>query len=176
VVRRSVLQLDRSEPLMLPDGSASGLTVECFAVPGKVPLYLEAPEGTPPIVLGEDTIGVSITDGRGRFFFIPGCASMIEAVSNRLRGAELVLFDGTLWRDDEMIRAGIGSKSGRRMGHMSLSGPEGTVAAFRPLGVKRKILLHINNSNPVLLEDSSERAELEAAGWEVAHDGMRLSI
>jgi pyrroloquinoline quinone biosynthesis protein B len=101
---------------------------------------------------------------------------MTEAVSNRLRGAELVLFDGTLWRDDEMIRAGIGSKSGRRMGHMSLSGPEGTVAAFRPLGVKRKILLHINNSNPVLLEDSSERAELEAAGWEVARDGMRLSI
>jgi pyrroloquinoline quinone biosynthesis protein B len=176
VVKRSVLQLDRPEPLMLPDGSASGLTVECFPVPGKVPLYLEAAEGTPPIVLGEDTVGVSITDGRGRFFFIPGCAAMTEAVSNRLRGAELVLFDGTLWRDDEMIRAGIGSKSGRRMGHMSLSGPEGTVAAFRPLGVKRKILLHINNSNPVLLEDSSERAELEAAGWEVARDGMRLSI
>jgi pyrroloquinoline quinone biosynthesis protein B len=176
VVKRSVLQLDRPEPLMLPDGSASGLTVECFPVPGKVPLYLEAAEGTPPLVLGEDTVGVSITDGRGRFFFIPGCAAMTEAVSNRLRGAELVLFDGTLWRDDEMIRAGIGSKSGRRMGHMSVSGPEGTVAAFRPLGVKRKILLHINNSNPVLLEDSSERAELEAAGWEVARDGMRLSI
>jgi pyrroloquinoline quinone biosynthesis protein B len=62
------------------------------------------------------------------------------------------------------------------MGHMSLSGPEGTIAAFAGLGVKRKILVHINNSNPVLLADSSERATLEAAGWEVAYDGMWLSI
>ncbi len=87
-----------------------------------------------------------------------------------------MLFDGTLWRDDEMIRAGLGSKSGRRMGHMSLTGAEGTMAGFSKLAVKRKVLLHINNSNPVLLEDSSERAELTAAGWEVAHDGMRLSL
>ena len=75
-----------------------------------------------------------------------------------------------------MIRNGLGSKSGRRMGHMSLSGAEGTIAAFSALGVRRKVLVHINNSNPVLLEDSSERAELEAAGWEVAHDGMRLTL
>ncbi len=101
---------------------------------------------------------------------------MIEAVSRRLQGAELVLFDGTLWRDDEMISLGLSNKSGRRMGHMSLTGPEGTMAAFRDLSVRRKVLIHINNSNPVLLEDSSERAELAAAGWEVAHDGMRLSL
>ncbi|HEY5019945.1 MAG TPA: MBL fold metallo-hydrolase, partial [Steroidobacteraceae bacterium] len=94
----------------------------------------------------------------------------------RLRGAELVLFDGTLWRDDEMIQAGLGSKSGRRMGHMSLTGAQGTLAAFSALSVKRKVLVHINNSNPVLLEDSRERAELAAAGWEVAYDGMRLSL
>lgn len=176
VVRREVLSLEQSQSLRLPDGSPSGLSVRCFAVPGKVPLYLESLEGTPPIVLGEDTVGVEVSDAGSRLFFIPGCAAMTDALLQRLRGAELVLFDGTLWRDDEMIRAGLGSKTGRRMGHMSLSGTEGTMAAFRALDVKRKVLVHINNSNPVLLEDSSERAELEAAGWEVARDGMRLSL
>jgi pyrroloquinoline quinone biosynthesis protein B len=176
VVRRELLSLEQLQPLTLPDGSPSGLSVRSFPVPGKVPLYLESIEGTPPIVLGEDTVGVEICDAGSRLFFIPGCAAMTDTVAQRLRGAELVLFDGTLWRDDEMIRNGLGSKSGRRMGHMSLSGAEGTIAAFSALAVKRKVLLHINNSNPVLLEDSAERAELEAAGWEVAHDGMRLSL
>ena len=175
VVARHSLALDQPHELALPDGTASGLTVELFSVPGKVPLYLEERTGTPPIVLGEDTVGVAIADAHSRLFFIPGCAAMIGAVATRLRGAELVLFDGTLWRDDEMISLGLGNKSGRRMGHMSLTGPEGTIAAFADLGVKRKILVHINNSNPVLLADSSERAALEAAGWEVAYDGMRLS-
>ncbi len=176
VVARRTLTLDLPAELVLADGSPSGLTVEIFAVPGKVPLYLEEREGTPPIVLGEDTVGVAISDAHSRLFYIPGCATMIEAVSSRLRGADLVLFDGTLWRDDEMIRLGLSNKSGRRMGHMSLTGPEGTVAAFAGLNVKRKILVHINNSNPVLLADSSERATLEAAGWEVGHDGMRLAL
>jgi pyrroloquinoline quinone biosynthesis protein B len=176
VVTRTVLVLNQPQSLRLPDGSDSGLTVECFAVPGKVPLYLEQAEGTPPIVLGEDTVGALISDARSRMFFIPGCAAMTEAVGERVRGAELVLFDGTLWRDDEMIRAGLGSKSGRRMGHMSLTGAQGTIAAFEALAVKRKVLVHINNSNPVLLEDSGERRQLAAAGWEVAHDGMRLSL
>lgn len=174
VVARQPLELERQYPLALPDGTPSGLTVELFAVPGKVPLYLEDASGTPPIVLGEDTVGAALGDGRRRLYFIPGCAAMTEALAQRLRGAELVLFDGTLWRDDEMIRAGIGSKTGRRMGHMSLSGPDGTIAAFSGLGVRRKVLVHINNSNPVLLDDSGERAELEAAGWEVAYDGMEL--
>ena len=174
VVARQVLALERPQPLLLPNGVASGLGIEFFAVPGKVPLYLESTEGTQPIVLGEDTVGAVVSDARTRLFYIPGCAAMTAAVAQRLRDAELVLFDGTLWRDDEMIRAGLGSKTGRRMGHMSLSGPDGTIAAFSGLDVRRKVLVHINNSNPVLLDDSSERAETEAAGWEVAHDGMEL--
>ena len=93
-----------------------------------------------------------------------------------MRGADAVFFDGTLWRDDEMIRAGTGTKTGLRMGHMSVSGPDGTIAAFAGLGVRRKILLHINNSNPVLLDDSPERAAVEAAGWEVAYDGMEIDL
>jgi pyrroloquinoline quinone biosynthesis protein B len=176
VVRREALQLEREQPLLLPDGRGSGLTVRAFAVPGKVPLYLEAAEGIPPILLGEETVGLELSDERSRLYFIPGCAAMTEALASRLRGAALVLFDGTLWRDDEMIRNGLGNKTGRRMGHMSLSGEEGTIRAFSTLGVRRKVLVHINNSNPVLLADSSERAELEAAGWEVGHDGMKLTV
>ena len=101
---------------------------------------------------------------------------MTPALADRLRGAAAVLFDGTLWTDDEMVVAGLGAKTGQRMGHMSVSGPNGTIAAFAELGVRQKILLHINNSNPILLDDSPERAEAEAAGWQVAFDGMELRL
>lgn len=177
VVARRTIQLDERVRLTLPNGGDGGLTVELFAVPGKTPLYLENTDGSaPPIVQGEETVGAAVSDGRQSLFYIPGCAAMNEALASRLRGAELVLFDGTLYRDDEMVRAGLGSKTGRRMGHMSLSGEHGTLAAFAPLGVKRRVLIHINNSNPVLLADSPERAEAEAAGWEVAYDGMELDL
>jgi pyrroloquinoline quinone biosynthesis protein B len=176
VVRRHAMPLDRALPLLTPSGLNSGLTLELFAVPGKVPLYLEAGAGAPPIEMGEHTVGARIDDGYTHFYFIPGCAAMVPPLEQRLDGAPLVLFDGTLWRDDEMVRAGLGTKTGRRMGHMSLSGPDGTLAAFAGLQVRRKVLLHINNSNPVLLEGSAEREQAEAAGWEVAWDGMELEL
>ena len=107
---------------------------------------------------------------------MPGCAAMTDALRERLRGAACVFFDGTLWRDDEMILAGAGTKTGARMGHMSIDGPGGTLAAFAGLGVRRRVLIHLNNTNPVLLADSPERAAVEAAGWEVAEDGMELRL
>ena len=87
-----------------------------------------------------------------------------------------MLFDGTLYEDREMVAGGLGRKTGQRMGHMSISGPGGTLAGFEALGVGRRIFIHINNSNPILLEDSPERAEVTAAGWEVAHDGQELVL
>ncbi|MBV9757421.1 MAG: pyrroloquinoline quinone biosynthesis protein PqqB [Alphaproteobacteria bacterium] len=176
VVKREALPLDRPVSLALPDGEPSGLALEAFPVPGKVPLYLEQQGAAPPIVEGEETVGLAVSQGDRRLFFIPGCAAMTERLRARLRGAELAFFDGTLWDDDEMIRAGIGEKTGRRMGHMSVSGPAGTIAAFADLGVRRKVLIHINNSNPVLLEDAPERKQVEAAGWEVACDGMEARL
>ena len=176
VVARQRVAVGTPTLLALPDGSPSGLSLELFPVPGKVPLYLEQPDGIPPIVEGEDTVGAMISDGQHRLFFIPGCAAMTPRLADRLRGADAVLFDGTLWTDDEMLRAGLGSKTGLRMGHMSVSGPLGTIAAFEPIDVRRKILLHINNSNPVLLDDSPERTAVEAAGWEVAYDGMEIQL
>ncbi len=169
-VRRQRLMLD--EPLAIE----TGLTITPFAVPGKVALYLEDER----LAIGaetEDTIGLEIRDqAGGRFFFIPGCARLAPALRARLQGAPLVFFDGTLWTDDEMIQSGTGSKTGARMGHMSVSGPEGSMAAFADLGIARKIFLHINNTNPILLDDSPERAAVHAAGWEVAYDGMEVEL
>ena len=156
----------------------SGIAVIAFAVPAKVPLYLETAGKDSGIAEEGDAVGLQIFDsGSGKsFFFIPGCAAMTDRLRRRLTGSELVFFDGTLWRDDEMIRLGIGNKSGRRMGHISMSGDDGAIAAFRDLNVKRRVFIHINNSNPVLLDDSSERQLAEAAGWEIAYDGMEVSL
>ncbi|MBB4858784.1 pyrroloquinoline quinone biosynthesis protein B [Novosphingobium chloroacetimidivorans] len=156
--------------------TAYGCTLELFAVPGKVPLFLEEAGTMPTIQVDETTVGVLVSDGRHRLFYIPGCAAMTNELASRLNGADMVFFDGTLWRDDEMVAAKLGSKTGRRMGHMSLSGPDGTLAAFQSITVRRKIIIHMNNSNPVLLADSPERAEAEAAGWIIAEDGMEFSL
>ncbi|MDI3306092.1 MAG: pyrroloquinoline quinone biosynthesis protein PqqB [Acetobacteraceae bacterium] len=178
IVPRRALPLRQAVVLHDAAGDSLGLMLEAFPVPGKVPLFQEGPDGTDPgrTEAGE-TIGVRLSAGDGPdLFFIPGCATMTEDLRARLRGAACVFFDGTLWRDDEMIRAGAGPKTGARMGHMSISGPEGTLAAFADLGVRRRILIHLNNTNPVLLEDSPERAAVRAAGWEVAWDGMEIIL
>jgi pyrroloquinoline quinone biosynthesis protein B len=176
VVTRLPVAIGVPVALAGPDGSPSGLSVELFPVPGKTPLYLEDATEAPSIVEGEQTVGAMVSSQERRLFYIPGCARMTAALAQRLQGADAVLFDGTLWTDDEMIRAGVGGKTGLRMGHMSVSGPNGTISAFRQIDVRRKILLHINNSNPILLDDSPERAEAEAAGWEVAYDGMEIAL
>lgn len=176
IVARQAVTLDMEYPVPLPDGGSSGLSVTLFAVPGKVPLYLEQPGAAPVLEETDQTVGAAISDGRATLFFVPSCAVMTPGLASRLRGANAVFFDGTLWADNEMIRAGLGPKTGQRMGHMSVSGPDGALAAFEGLEVGRRILLHINNSNPILLADSPERAQVAAAGWDVAYDGMELTL
>jgi pyrroloquinoline quinone biosynthesis protein B len=177
-VTRRALPLDQPVTLTPPDGGAPALQLRAFAVPGKVPLYLEGANFDPSKFVEDDTtVGLEFwQDGGPHGFFIPGCATMTAALATRLEGAQLVLFDGTLWTDDEMIRLGLGAKTGRRMGHISVDGPDGAIAAFARLGVARKIFVHINNSNPMLLADSAERRAVLAAGWDVAHDGMELTL
>jgi pyrroloquinoline quinone biosynthesis protein B len=178
MVERRSLPVNELTKVCDRDGRSLGLTVEAFPVPGKVPLYLEGLEKQLDTAhLGEETIGLRLSDGRGRgFYFIPSCARMTPQLSDRLKDADLVFFDGTLWQDDEMIREGSGTKTGRRMGHMSVAGEDGTIAAFAGLGVRRKVFVHINNSNPLLLADSPERAEALSQGWEVAFDGMEIAL
>ena len=176
-VRRVELPLDERIELAGSSG-ASGLAVVAFAVPGKVPLYLETTGQDPGLSEEGDAVGLEVIEtATGKsFFFIPGCAAMTDPLRTRLAGGALVFFDGTLWCDDEMIRLGVGTKSGRRMGHLSMSGDDGTIAAFRDLGIGRRIFIHINNSNPALLDDSQERRIANAEGWEIAYDGMEVTL
>ncbi|ODN70225.1 Coenzyme PQQ synthesis protein B [Methylobrevis pamukkalensis] len=166
----------RTVTLDAPFELVDGVTARLFPVPGKVPLYLEG-DVVDTDLEGEQTVGVELSGRHGaRAYYIPGCARMTEALANRLRGADAVFFDGTLWQDDEMIRMGVGAKTGKRMGHMSMSGPDGSIAAFAGLDVARRIFVHINNTNPVLNDFSAERAEAEAAGWTIARDGMEVLL
>ncbi|MEM7222806.1 MAG: pyrroloquinoline quinone biosynthesis protein PqqB [Pseudomonadota bacterium] len=178
-VERRQIGLDQSFEPRGKQGVATGLRIEPFAVPGKVALWKEdASQGANFGTAEGDTIGLRISERSGarQFYYIPGCAALPEDLRDRLHGAPLVLFDGTLWRDDEMVAQKAGIKTGQRMGHMSMAGPEGTIAAFADLEVERKVFIHINNTNPVLLGDSPERAEVEASGWEIAYDGLEIEL
>lgn len=152
-----------------------GLSVHLFAVPGKVALWLEG-EGLAIGTESESTVGVLLATDRHRLVYIPGCAGMTAALRDRIAGASLLLFDGTLWQDDEMIEAGVGDKTGARMGHMCMSGPHGSIAALADVDVSRRVFVHLNNTNPALVEGSPERAAVERAGWQVAYDGMRFAL
>lgn len=178
VVPRRAMGLGEPFQPRAADGTPLGLEVEAFAVPGKVALYLEDESAANFGSVPEDTVALRVSDPATgtAFFYMPGCASLPDWLAERLRGAELVLFDGTTWTEDEMARAGTGTKTAARMGHMCMSGDGGSIAAFDGLDVARKVFIHINNTNPVLLEDSPERRAAEAAGWQIAFDGMELSL
>ncbi len=179
-VKRRELTLGTKEILVRPDGSPAGIEVEAFAVPGKVALYLEDESKGDDGFGSEvgDTVGLRIANAEDGqyFYFIANCVRLTPEIEERVQDAPLVFFDGTLWRDDEMVTANMSAKTGQRMGHISMGGPDGSIAAFANLGVGRKLFLHINNSNPALLEDTPERAELEQAGWEIAKDGTEIVI
>lgn len=161
--------------LDVPFEPVPGLRVEMFAVPGKVPLWLE--DETMKIgEATETTVGLEIVGGGRRLFYIPGCAEVTDAVKRRIEGADVLLFDGTLWTDREMIEAGLSEKSSRRMGHVPLSGGDGSIAMLAPAKLGRRVFVHINNTNPVLVATSRERQQAEAAGWEVGFDGMRIEL
>ena len=178
LVPRIPLPLDK--PVALSGGGVDlGLTVEAFAVPGKVALYLEDASAGEDFGTQEgDTIGLRVSDPQSKrsFFYIPGCATVDERLSARLKGASLVFFDGTLFTDEEMIEQGLLGKTGARMGHISMSGSAGSIAAFSQLGVGRLIYVHINNSNPALDENSAARKSIDGAGWEVGYDGLEVRL
>jgi pyrroloquinoline quinone biosynthesis protein B len=158
------------EALALP----GGLTAELFLVPGKVPLYLEgaAPETA---IETAANVGVEISAGGARIAYVPGAAAVTPAVLARLGRADAIFFDGTLFRDDEMIASGTGTKTGRRMGHMPIAGADGSLTALAAIA-GRRIYVHINNTNPILVDGSPERGEVERGGWEIAWDGMEIVL
>ena len=178
-VSREAMVLNEPLELLKPDGSSMGVEVTPFAVPGKVALWLEdESKGKDFGSVDEDTIALYVEDkNNGKsFYYMPACARVTPELAERISGADLIFFDGTLWVDDEMIRDGVGIKTGQRMGHISVSGENGTLAALNDLGIKRKIFIHINTTNPILFANSEERRTVEAAGWEVSYDGMDIEL
>lgn len=178
-VERRLLQPGTEIELEGPAGSI-GIRIETFAVPGKVALFMEE-EGATGGNFGTedgDTIGLRVIEPRSAssFFYIPGCAQMTEALRARLDGSACLLFDGTVFTDDEMRQTGVGEKTGARMGHMHMSGPTGSMAALADVRIKRRIFVHINNTNPVLEEGSAAEREVLGKGWEISHDGMEIEI
>ncbi|MBV8849925.1 MAG: pyrroloquinoline quinone biosynthesis protein PqqB [Methylobacteriaceae bacterium] len=152
-----------------------GFTIRPFAVPGKVPLYLEG-ESVEIGAATDTTVGVEIDCDARRAIVIPGCADVTDDVLRRVEGADVLFFDGTTFTDDEMLRMGLSQKTAWRMGHCAIDGERGSLARFADSKIRRRVYTHINNSNPILLEDSPERAKVEAAGWIVAHDGLEIAL
>ncbi|TPW38676.1 pyrroloquinoline quinone biosynthesis protein PqqB, partial [Serratia sp. SRS-8-S-2018] len=116
-----------------------------------------------------------IARGAG-LLYAPGLGEPDEALMPWLRRADCLLIDGTLWRDNELANAGVGRNTGKDMGHLALAEEHGLAALLSALPAKRKILIHINNTNPILNEDSAERQSLTAAGIEVSWDGMNIEL
>jgi len=171
LVKRIPIETDAAFEPLLPDGTPSGLVVEAFEAPGKGAWYLEGISDDQP----GDTLGLVIGEKAGgqKLVFLAACARVTPEVEAKLAGAQLVFFDGTLWSDDEMIAQGLSRKTGQRMGHIAM---EAAIPALSDSGIDRKVFLHINNSNPVLLPGSPERREAEAAGWLIPSDGMEIKL
>jgi pyrroloquinoline quinone biosynthesis protein B len=177
-VQRQPIEEDVAFEPMLPDGSPSGIEVLPFAAPGKSAWYLEGKPHPAGDTGGGDTLGLRIRDkATGKYFyFLAACAEVTDDIKSRLAGAPLIFFDGTVWRDDELIAAGLGNKTGQGMGHIAMSGVSGAMGSLAGLDIGRKIFLHINNSNPALLRDSAERRMAEQAGWQIAADGTEITL
>ena len=153
---------------------AGNIEASLVMVPGKLPLYLE---GDDPEIGAESAanVGIELQCNGARLVFVPGAAAVTPSMRERCARADVILFDGTLFTDDEMLRTGTGQKTGRRMGHMPIDVEGGSLQALAGL-TARRIFVHINNTNPIQIAGSAERAKVEAAGWQVAEDGMEIVI
>lgn len=153
---------------------AEGLSFTAVSLKSKAPPY--SPHREDPHE--GDNIGVRIIDRRtGKaFFYAPGLGEIEPRLRPFLAEADCLMLDGTFWTDDELIRLGVSTKRGRDMGHVPQTGSGGMIEVLKPLQAARKVLIHINNTNPILDEDSAERDELNAAAIEVAYDGMEVEL
>jgi pyrroloquinoline quinone biosynthesis protein B len=164
----------RAEELTGPGGAPSGLTVTAVALPGKPPVHLMG--RFPPD--REDNVGFRILErSTGQVLaYFSGVAAVTPAVLQALEGAACVFFDGTFWSNDELIALGLGSQRAADMAHLPVGGPGGSLAALADSWSGRRVYIHVNNTNPILRDDSPERSAVEAEGWTVAHDGMEIAL
>jgi pyrroloquinoline quinone biosynthesis protein B len=165
------MNLDQRTPLRYRDGSTSGLWVMPFAVPAGPPRFASRadPGHTVGLIIQDESTG-------GCCAFVPGCRELSQSLLERLGQTDLVLFDGTFWNDNELVALGISSRRAREMDHLPVSGPDGSLSQLAGVSGPQKVYTHINNTNPMLLEDSPERAIVDRAGLTVGADGMSFTI
>lgn len=165
------LPLDAPTGLRYRDGTPSDLQVEAFIVPAGPPRFAPA--------AGEGhTVGLLLREGDGGpvCAFVPGCGDLTPPVRARLAEADILLFDGTFWQDDELVAVGVGSRTARELDHLPIGGPGGSLEQLASLPCRHRIYTHINNTNPILLEESPERAAVVRAGLTVGYDGLHLTV
>ncbi len=169
----AVREMPEGQPIALVDraGAASGLTVEAFAVAGDPPRFAST-------CRPGHTVGLLVRDeaGGGTLAYVPGCGALDAGVERQLRRADAVLFDGTFWRDDELVALGISTSTARAMGHVPIDGPGGSLRIIAALPAATRVYTHINNTNRILLEDSPQRGALSAAGVLVGDDGLAFTV
>ena len=169
----SVVSLPTTGAIPLRDraGADAGLTVEAFDVAGDPPRFAAdaGPGHTVGLVIREPAVDISLA-------FVPGAGTIDTRLKDRLRGADMILFDGTFWDDDELIALGISPATAYEIGHVPINGAGGSLAVLKALAPARRVYTHINNSNPILVEDSAERRAVEEAGIVVGMDGMRFTL
>jgi pyrroloquinoline quinone biosynthesis protein B len=172
-----VLQLDRLVPLTAQDQVRAKPRIFCTAVPlgGSYPDYVSEnlrrslPEE-------EAVIGLQLVQDEKRFLYAPSLPGRSEDWKRRATESELALLDGTFWNNDELAKIQSGGKTARQMGHLPLSGADGLLAQLRLAAGKRRVLIHMNNTNPVLDEESAAHRAVRDAGWEIAYDGMEFQL
>jgi pyrroloquinoline quinone biosynthesis protein B len=167
------LRLGVAEPLVLLDGRPSGLGICAFPVPGKPPIHLQGHAPTP-----EDNVGLRIDErSSGKVLaYLPAVGAMAASIGEAVAGAEAVFFDGTFWSSDELVALGVGERRAEDMAHWPVGGAKGSLSLLRQLAAPYRVLIHLNNTNPLLRDDSSERKTVERAGIAVAYDGMELAL
>jgi len=170
-VRVTRLQVGTATPLTRRDGTAAGLTVEPIVVAADPPRFAARNEAG-------HTVGLIITETATgtRCAYLPGCGAIDAPLVDRLAGSAMVLFDGTFWSNDELISLGIGERTALQLDHLPISGSGGSLERLRDLSIPRRVYVHINNTNPVLLEHSAERRMVEAAGLTIGMDGMTFDL
>jgi pyrroloquinoline quinone biosynthesis protein B len=166
----------RDIPLEAPF-TAGGACLEAIPLAGGLPGFA-SPARVAASNPDEAVIGVLMAPaaGGGTLAFLPGIGQVSDALLERLDRCEALLFDGTFWSDDEPMRIPGINRTARAMGHMPISGECGTLNRLKDVRRPRKIFIHINNTNPILDEDSEEHQQVRAAGWEIARDGMEVEL
>ena len=174
-VEWTTIEADASFALTTVDGDDSGLRCEAFSIGTRYPFYVK--RETNRYAGEEASLGLTFTcrDGK-KLVFLPAICDVNQALLERMESADLLLFDGTFWTDDELIQVQGSGSTARQMGHLPVSSDDGSLKKLADLRKPRKVFIHVNNTNPMLNESGEEYRAVRAAGWEIAEDGWSITL